>query len=68
MKLYEVSFCGWKIDNMFVVASDPTKAYKKARKYLDDNDWYFDKDRELSTVTLLAEESKYPDCETHLLL
>lgn len=50
--------------NAYVVATDPTEAYAKLRKRLDERDVGFSKDRELGSVTLIAESADYPDCGT----
>ena len=52
----------------FVVAVNPNEAYQAVRTYLNDKDLGFTPDRELSSVTLLAEDTEYPDCKTHLLV
>ena len=51
-----------------VIANDPTTAYNLVRKYLDDNDLCFVKERELHNITLIAEEGNYPNCGTILLI
>ena len=52
----------------YVVAVDVGKAYQKLRSYLDEKDLGFTHQRELESVTLLAEESEYPDCGIKLFL
>ncbi len=51
-----------------VVATDPTKAYQIVRKWLDDKKYGFDKDRELDSVELLADDYEYPDTPHRLFL
>jgi hypothetical protein len=46
----------------FVIAENPNEAYEKVRKSLDNRDIGFDKDRELSSIELIAEQTLYPDC------
>lgn len=43
----------------YVVAENPDEAYKKVRKFLDDNDLGFEKDREMRSVELLADSYRY---------
>ena len=52
----------------YVAAKDAGQAYKKLREYLDKEDLGFESDRELLSVTLVAEEGEYPDCRTRLFL
>ena len=52
----------------YVVASDLTAAYAVVRKNLDEKDIGFEKDRELETIELLAEETDYPNCNVHLYM
>jgi hypothetical protein len=68
MKLFLVEcLMGCKNGTAFVIAEDPTEAYIKFRKFLDENDIGFEKDRELKQITLLAEQGRYPDI-TRLLV
>lgn len=74
-KLYRVELKGMTSNygstaygNSFVVAKDPTEAYQKVREYLDSKDLGFPHERELDTITLLAEEGDYPECRTQLFL
>ncbi len=67
MKLFKIDL-GYPLGEFYVVAKDPTNAYKKIRTDLDDRDYGFSKDREMETVELIAEASEYPDCETRLLI
>jgi len=52
----------------FVVAPDPGQAYEKVRKWLDQKDLGFNKERELASIELIAEEADYPDCGYRLYL
>ncbi|MFA5388092.1 MAG: hypothetical protein WC322_06965 [Candidatus Paceibacterota bacterium] len=52
---------------VYVVAYDPSEAYRMVRAYLDKHGWGFPKDRAMDRVELLAEEGLYPDCGYHLL-
>ena len=74
-KLYFVKCKGMTISSTgtahglsYVVAKDSAEAYRKVREYLDDNDLGFDRDRELSSVRLVAEDADYPDCGTKLFM
>ena len=44
----------------YVVARNPDEAYKKLRKYLDEKDLGFRKERDLDKVELVAEAIDYP--------
>jgi len=73
MRLYKVTLRGLvggttstDYNASYVVAETPTKAYKVVRAFLDINDIGFEADRELKSVTLLAECICYPDCRTIL--
>lgn len=68
-KLYkvEIRYFG-KYKTSYVVANHPTEAYDKVRKYLDDNDLCFEIQRELESITLIADSSAYPGCENRLYL
>ena len=50
----------------FVVATNPDQAYRKLLKYLEKEDLGYDRDRELETIELIAEDDDYPDCQTRL--
>jgi len=52
----------------FVVAVNTEEAYQAVRTFLDDKDIGFRRDRELDSVTLIAEETEYPNCGTHLIV
>lgn len=50
----------------YVVADNPDEAYRKLRESLEGRNIGFARDRELSTVELLAEAVPYPDCGIRL--
>ncbi len=52
----------------FVVAESPNDAYQAIRDFLDSNNLCFQCERELKSIELLAEDSKYPACRTMLFL
>jgi len=67
-KLYLVTLRGMTTNSTgvaygtsYVVAENSDEAYKKVRKFLDDDDVGFAKDRELHSVELLAENYQYTD-------
>jgi len=67
MKLYLVEIRTYgALQFNYVIAKTPDQAYQKVRDFLEKKDWCFSKERELKSVTLIAEESEYPKCETHL--
>jgi hypothetical protein len=75
MKLYRITLQGMTSSGTstiyglpYVVANDPTEAYKKLKKYLDKRDLGFASDRELDNIQLLAEEGDYPNCKIQLFL
>ena len=60
MKLFKVElkstgFC--KIH--YVIAKDASEAYKKVRKFMNENELGFEKERSLVSTTLLAETGLY---------
>lgn len=70
-KLYRVTVQGldstkpqYKVS--YVIADDPTSAYDTVREYLDDQEIGFEEDRELLSVELIADDTRYPDCKTKL--
>ena len=73
-KLYKVrvripsSGTGINYSYAYVVADNETEAYKLYRSFLDKNNIGFTKDRVLDTIELLAEEGKYSECGTMLLI
>jgi len=64
MKLYQVICRGMRDSHgmAYVVASDAETAYRRVRDDLNKRDLGYDKDREMQTVTLVAEEAEYPAC------
>lgn len=74
MKLYKVkirggySSTGTNYHESYVVASSADSAYMQVREYLDKNDLCFQDERELDSITLIAEMSKYPACKTMLFM
>ena len=56
-----------KYSTFYVVAEDPTTAYDKVKKFLDDNDLCFFNDRAMKTIELIADNEKYGSCEDILL-
>lgn len=52
----------------YVLAENPDEAYKKVRKFLDDNDIGFTANRCLNKITLLADEYKYNELGKILIL
>lgn len=74
MKLYKVkirggySSTGTNYHESYVVASSADSAYMQVREYLDRNDLCFNDERELESITLIAEMSRYPACKTMLFI
>jgi len=75
MKLFKVILRGMTVSSTgvvygvsYAVAQDPTTAYLKVKKFLDDNDIGFSKERELLSVELIADSNVYPSCGTLLHL
>lgn len=50
----------------FVIAENQDEAYQRVKERLDERKLGFDKERELSSVELIAEATEYPKCG-HLL-
>ena len=69
-KLYFVTLRGGgnRYKTSYVIAKDPEEAYQKVKEFLDENDLCFTNDRELSTISLLAEATDYPRCEQILFV
>ena len=69
MKLYKIKIRTYKkgCEN-YIVADNPDEAYKILRKYLDEKDYFFEKERGLNSIELVAEEGDYPDCEVQLFI
>ena len=59
-KLYKVIVRGFIGRNEFyVLAGNPDKAYTIVRNFLDENDYGFEHERELDSITLIASANKY---------
>lgn len=67
-KLYRVTCRGMQGSHgtAYVIAGNPNEAYRLLRDDLDRRDLGFQKERELLSVELIAEEGAYPDCKTQL--
>ena len=74
-KLYRVTLRGMiysrtgvAYGSSYVIAENLDEAYKKVRKFLDENDLGFTKYRELDKVELIADSYRYTDigCLLHL--
>lgn len=74
-KLYRVTLRGMTCNSAgvaygssYVIAENSDEAYKKVRKFLDDNKLGFSKYRELDKVELIADSNRYTDvgCLLHL--
>lgn len=65
-RLYLVKLAG--IDDCYVVANDATAAYQKVRRWCDAHDYGFTKDRQLRSVTLLADRDRYEESEVRLYI
>lgn len=59
MNLYKIELNG--LGTHYVVAKDPTAAYRLIRGEYDAKEYGFSKQRALVTVTLIAECSEYPE-------
>jgi hypothetical protein len=77
LKLYRVetqgmtsSFIGSTAHGVaYVVAIDPSEAYEKLRAYLDEHNFGLSKERELKSITLIAEAgTDYAACGYRLFL
>ncbi len=68
-KLYTVtirgghSATGVDYHESFVVAESPNEAYALVKNFLDNSKLCFTDERELESVTLLAEATRYPRCK-----
>lgn len=74
-KLYKVTLKGMTINTTgivygvaYSVAKTSEEAYQKVRKFLQEKDLGFSKDRELDKVELIAEEYQYTDTDSILYL
>ena len=74
-KLYRVTLRGMTYSSTgvaygssYVIAENSDEAYKKVRKFLDENDLGFANDRALGKVELIADSYRYTDvgCLLHL--
>jgi hypothetical protein len=70
LKLYEVTIRGGHsgtsapdYHSSFVVAESPDAAYRQVREFLDKNDLCFTDQREMDSISLLAEAARYPSCK-----
>ncbi len=52
----------------YVIAKDSNEAYLKVREFLNKKDIGFDRERELSSIDLIAEDSQYTNTGTILYL
>ena len=76
MKLYRVKCQGMTCGlgskiaygTAYVVAENSELAYQKVRKYFDEKDIGFVREREMDTVELVADEAEYPECGYRLYL
>ena len=72
IKLYKVSLRGFidqpMIRTSFVIANDPHQAYQRVRKFLDEQDYGFSKDRELDSIQLIAERYFYTNAPACLFI
>ncbi len=75
MKLYRVKLRGMTSEILstayghpYVVADSANEAIDKVRLYLNKRNLGFARERELDTITLLAEEGDYPDCLIQLFV
>ena len=70
MKLFKVT-CRGLSDRHFeayAVANDSHTAYQMVRDSLEQRSIGFDKERELKSVELIADDTEYPECERRLYL
>ena len=70
MKLYRVNLRNnyKKYRTSYVVANDSNEAYLIVKKYLEERDLCFSRERELSSVELLADSDEHSNVETLLLI
>jgi hypothetical protein len=52
--LYNITIKTYGSAGFYVVADDPTSAYEKVRKLLDERKVYYRQDRELDTIKVIA--------------
>ncbi len=55
-----------KYKNCYVVAEDTIDAYTRVKDYLDKKHYGFSKERALESITLIAEDYDYTNCESML--
>lgn len=72
VKLFEVrtNLPGyWKptYEKFFVIAYDPTEAQDRVMEFLNVNKIYDSTIREIISITLIAEDTRYPKCGTILI-
>ena len=74
-KLYRVTLNGMTYNGTgvayglsYVIAENSDEAYQKVRKFLDENDLGFPKERALNKIELIADSYRYTDvgCLLHL--
>lgn len=75
MKLFRVKLKGMTFSSTgaphgdcYVIANDPTEAYKALREFLNEKDYGFLHERELDTIELLADEYEFSDVRRHLII
>lgn len=75
MKLYIVRLKGMKTSSTgtvwgesYVVANDPTEAYEKVKAHLVEKKIGFEKERELDSITLIADAKDYSNIGIKLYL
>jgi len=70
MKLFRVYLngAGSRYNTSYAVAENFDDAYQKVRKFLDEKDLCFDKERECTNIELIADTEHYCDIETILFL
>ena len=64
--LHSVTSTGY--NENYVIAKNPSEAYSKVLKFLNENDLGFDRDRELKSIELVAECCEYTYTNHHLFL
>jgi hypothetical protein len=63
VKLFKVQCQGISLGPYYVIAKDPTTAYKLVRSNLDKRNYGYYKDREMKNIELLAEANEYNSTE-----
>ena len=66
MKLYAVKIKKGVV--FWVVAADAGEAYEAVRVLLRQKDWYFGPERQMDSVTLIADSAEYPDGTDRLII